>query len=600
MKNKIRRKISLILALSLVLGMMIPMTVYAENEATAEASQEANQADLARPEIRENGNKDIEIAVPAGDQVTGIKASYMRLNSTVETEVWSMKSGNEWKLDRNRKKGASIAEDGTITISGAEIQGESMVRAKAVFTGNRESEEVIFQTGKKLDYKILKELVELNENVAVEDGLQLIEANSPTAKIISDPKNGIQIDEKGFLHGTPVGLSWQKGEKVKEFRLDFTVEDGTDKIRGRQIRVSVKREDFKYTINQPQPVTEGEAVQQANIISTNRPEAWISSGIQNGLEITGRGNGTLSGTPKDLVWEENITEKQVSIPVTIDYDGQEIKETVTVVVKKAKPNLPPSNPEPSNPEPSNPGPSNPGPSNPGPSNPGPGGPAPGKPAQQNPKTEIVKTDMKKEDKKPEVISEKNEKSYISGYPDGSIRPNAEVTRAEVMAMISKFKGYDVTDNSQPKFTDTQDAWYNKFINAVVKAGLSKGYEDGSFKPENPITRAEFVHLLIQLYQTADYMPVEPSFTDVDQNHWAKHSIDRAYQVGLIKGYEDKTFRPDQTLSRAEAVVILNRLTGKTLQEKDKAALDQIALSKQFIDLDKSHWAYYEILRATEQ
>ncbi len=173
--------------------------------------------------------------------------------------------------------------------------------------------------------------------------------------------------------------------------------------------------------------------------------------------------------------------------------------------------------------------------------------------------------------------------YINGYPDGTFRPGKSMTRAEAASILAKLQHLSLTDSSKPAFSDA-DGWYNAVINAVVKAGYMKGYPDGSFKPDKPITRAEFATMLSH-FMSAKTAP--NPFTDTKGN-WAQEAIDKAYAQGIIKGYEDNTFRPAADVSRAEAVAMVNR----TFNIKKVGDV-----KNPFTDISPSHWAYEDILAA---
>ena len=197
-----------------------------------------------------------------------------------------------------------------------------------------------------------------------------------------------------------------------------------------------------------------------------------------------------------------------------------------------------------------------------------------------------------DEEKPAVVG--SSAAYLTGYPDGSIRPNGFVTRAESAKIIASLKGMDLSAGGQPAFKDLTSSWYTPYINAVVKQGLMRGYMDGTFKPNAPITRAEFAQMIMPLDKVNS---AAAPFADV-KGHWAEKAINQAYGNGRIKGYPDGTFRPDGQITRAEAVTICNNFFNR---KADKAGLEASLKNpgkiKTFTDLDKSHWAYYEILEA---
>lgn len=199
-------------------------------------------------------------------------------------------------------------------------------------------------------------------------------------------------------------------------------------------------------------------------------------------------------------------------------------------------------------------------------------------------TPVIPGDKKPEEKKAqEKPSTATITGYINGYPDGTFRPGKSMTRAEAASILAKLQRLPLTESSKPAFSDA-DGWYNAVINAVVKAGYMKGYPDGSFKPDKPITRAEFATMLSHFMSAKT---ASNPFTDTNGN-WAKEAIDKAYAQGIIKGYEDNTFRPAADVSRAEAVAMVNRTFNI------KKAGD---VKNPFTDISPSHWAYEDILAA---
>ena len=199
-------------------------------------------------------------------------------------------------------------------------------------------------------------------------------------------------------------------------------------------------------------------------------------------------------------------------------------------------------------------------------------------------TPVIPGDKKADDKKvKEKPSTATITGYINGYPDGTFRPGKSMTRAEAASILAKLQRLPLTDSGKPAFSDA-NGWYNAVINAVVKAGYMKGYPDGSFKPDKPITRAEFATMLSHFMSAKT---ASNPFTDAKGN-WAQEAIDKAYAQGIIKGYEDNTFRPAADVSRAEAVAMVNRTFNI------KKAGD---VKNPFTDVSPSHWAYDDILAA---
>ena len=186
-------------------------------------------------------------------------------------------------------------------------------------------------------------------------------------------------------------------------------------------------------------------------------------------------------------------------------------------------------------------------------------------------------------------------TYIFGYPDGSVRPNGSITRAEAAAMLARLLNIEAIGSAaKPQFTDTESSWYNKAINAVVFRGIMKGYPDGRFRPNAPITRAEFT----QMISTIDNKPygVAP-FADVP-GHWAERAIGSEYQAKRITGYPDGLFRPDANITRAEAAVILNKIFERKYDNLSLLKCKNPQMIKRFTDLDESFWGWNDMVEAT--
>ena len=196
-----------------------------------------------------------------------------------------------------------------------------------------------------------------------------------------------------------------------------------------------------------------------------------------------------------------------------------------------------------------------------------------------------------------VSTEKvSQPAYISGFPDGTFKPGKEVTRAEAVRMFVKLvnNGAELPKNPTTSFKDANNAWYSDEINYAVAKGFIKGYSDGTFKPNQAITRAEFAQMISAFVKNG--YPGTGSFKDV-KGHWASDAISALYGNKNIKGYGDGTFKPDQKLTRAEAVTILNSVFGRNTKSTSFANVSEAGL-KRFSDVSKSHWAYYEILDAS--
>ena len=152
--------------------------------------------------------------------------------------------------------------------------------------------------------------------------------------------------------------------------------------------------------------------------------------------------------------------------------------------------------------------------------------------------------------------------------------------------------FDENKKYSSSFNDVSDsAWYANYINFAVSKGFISGYGDGTCRPENMITRAEFASL------AARYIGAEPvsknKFTDIDRFDWCRGEINALAQMGIINGYEDGLFKPDNKITRAETVAIINRILGRKMTEEIASRL-----TCPFSDVPQTHWAFNEILLAS--
>ena len=206
------------------------------------------------------------------------------------------------------------------------------------------------------------------------------------------------------------------------------------------------------------------------------------------------------------------------------------------------------------------------------------------------------TEVKIAGQEAKVAAKVNSPSYIAGYPDGTFKPGREVTRAEAVRMFVQLvnEGKELPKNPTTKFKDANNKWYSDEINFAVSKGFISGYSDGTFKPNQGITRAEFAQMIAVFVK--DGYPGSSNFKDV-KGHWASNAIDQLYGNKTIKGFPDGTFKPDQKLTRAEAVTVLNSVFGRNTKSTSFANVNTNSLKK-FSDVPKSHWAYYQIIDAS--
>ena len=209
---------------------------------------------------------------------------------------------------------------------------------------------------------------------------------------------------------------------------------------------------------------------------------------------------------------------------------------------------------------------------------------------------------------PTGLDLKNHYGYIIGYPvdyytgkpttdqtKKPVRPEGKITRAEVATIYFRM----LTDenraanwNQVSGFSDVKSsAWYNNAISTLTKAGILKGYEDGTFQPNGYITRAEFATIAIRFF--SGVYEGEDLFPDI-KGHWAEDYINNAANKGLVKGYEDGTFGPDRYITRAEAVTLVNRTLNRH-PHNDGLHKDMLVWPD---NMDTSKWYYADMQEAT--
>ena len=183
-------------------------------------------------------------------------------------------------------------------------------------------------------------------------------------------------------------------------------------------------------------------------------------------------------------------------------------------------------------------------------------------------------------------------AYISGYPDGTVGPDKTITRAEAATM---FYNLLADKNGDAKtFTDVPaNQWYAKAVTTLAGKGVISGYPDGTFKPNAPITRAEFVTMAMN-FADAD-KGTACSFPDVPQNMWYYGAIAGATQNGWISGYPDGTFGPDRYITRAEVTSVINRMENRAADMS--FMMDHLNELRTFSDLSFGHWAYGSMMEA---
>ena len=187
-------------------------------------------------------------------------------------------------------------------------------------------------------------------------------------------------------------------------------------------------------------------------------------------------------------------------------------------------------------------------------------------------------------------------AYVIGYPDGTVHPNGQITRAEVATIFFRLLRDEVRDGAFTTSNTYSDVaygkWYNNPISTMSALGIITGYPDGTFKPNKPITRAEFAAIAARFDETQSGKSA--TFSDVI-GHWAAKEIGIAYYNDWIKGYPDGTFKPDQNITRAEAMTLINRV----LERKPESPADLLTNMNKWTDnMDTSKWYYLDVQEAT--
>ncbi len=187
-------------------------------------------------------------------------------------------------------------------------------------------------------------------------------------------------------------------------------------------------------------------------------------------------------------------------------------------------------------------------------------------------------------------------AYIVGYPDGNVKPGSSITRAEVATIFFRLLTEDVRTANSTQSNSLSDVsrgqWFNHAISTLSSMGIVKGNPDGTFDPDAPITRAEFAAIAARFDDKNTN--TTSNFSDI-ASHWAKDEIGVAANKGWINGYPDSTFRPDQYITRAEAMTLVNRVLNR-LPEKSEDLLDDMI--KWPDNADASVWYYLAVQEAT--
>lgn len=196
---------------------------------------------------------------------------------------------------------------------------------------------------------------------------------------------------------------------------------------------------------------------------------------------------------------------------------------------------------------------------------------------------------------PDMLNGDDHFAYIIGYEDGTVKPNGLISRAETATVFFRLLKDSVRDSNlvtENTYTDvTDDYWANTAVSTMTKLGIVQGKSTSTFDPKAPITRAEFAAICARFDTgTADGTK---TFSDIS-GHWAEKYIQRAAQLGWIKGFEDGTFRPDTYITRAEAMTMIDRVLNR-LPEKES---DLLSGMRVWPDCSADNWSYLAVQEAT--
>ena len=195
------------------------------------------------------------------------------------------------------------------------------------------------------------------------------------------------------------------------------------------------------------------------------------------------------------------------------------------------------------------------------------------------------------------LNTKDHYSYLIGYSDGTVRPNGRITRAEVATIFFRLLTDDTRQrnwSSENNFSDVSaDKWYNNAVSTLCHMGVLGGYSDGTFRPNAPITRAEFAKIAVSFSQT-NGSAVYSYFTDVKTTDWFAPYVTAAKDSSLIEGYSDGSFKPENRITRAEACTIVNRVLGRKPSKNHMKISGRI----DWPDCTTADWFYEAIMEAT--
>lgn len=187
--------------------------------------------------------------------------------------------------------------------------------------------------------------------------------------------------------------------------------------------------------------------------------------------------------------------------------------------------------------------------------------------------------------------------YINGYPDGTVRPEGDITRDEMVAILYRIMNHEyeapftVTADVFPDVTT--DCWAVKEIEYMAQRNVVNGYPDGEFKPRRNLTRGEFAALIFR-FADVKKADIDNPYTDLKEDYWAYEEIMGLYNAGIMKGYDNGQFGADNNITRAEVMATVNRILGRKPLETYVKSLEYMP----YHDLFKNKWYYVDVQEAT--
>ena len=206
---------------------------------------------------------------------------------------------------------------------------------------------------------------------------------------------------------------------------------------------------------------------------------------------------------------------------------------------------------------------------------------------------------------PDVFVSERHNAYIVGFPDGTFGPEKNMTRSEAAAIFARIlsskNGDTITGGAKTRFKDVPaDAWYGGYVRYLSGFGIVTGTAEDTFSPNKAITRAEFTAMAVRFFEAygdgdPEIMEQYDGFNDISSGYWAAGYIEDAARHGWVKGYGNGNFGPENNITRAEVVTLVNRLLGRAADQEFIDA--NTGRMNSFPDISKGHWAYYDVMEA---